>query len=239
MAKGQEIKKKLDKHYSGETALRYNFARLNDIRQKDVLDREGKIIESFLSGVDSRGKILDVACGTGIMFKHYGARKIYGVDISEDMLKIAKKSYPSAKLVKSEAEKLPFPNNTFSVVISSKFLCHTPNYKKIVTEMVRVTKPGGFLILDFFNKHSFSYPTTKLRLMTGKLRHFNLLSYSDVKKLAKKNSLEIKEIRSKVFLPIKLFPKSAHKTSYKLNSLLANRLPKVSTPMYFLFRKKK
>ena len=75
--------------------------------------------------------------------------------------------------------------------------------------------------------------------MTGKLRHFNLLSYNDVKKLASKNSLEIKEVKSKVFLPIKLFPKSAHKTSYKLNSLLADRMSKVSTPMYFLFRKKK
>lgn len=233
-----KVKKVLAGYYTGRQAFDYNKTKRSDIRLKDLLDKESEIVREFLTQVPS-GKILDVACGTGIMFPNYGKHEIYGVDISSDMLAIARKDFPSAKLFKSEAEKLPFPDNYFSATISSRFICHIPNYEKVISEMVRVTKPGGFLILDFFNKLSLTYPTTKIRLMSGDLRYFNLFSYRDVKKIAERYNLEIKSMRSKVLLPPKIFPKFAYKLSRKVNDFLADSMPKISSPMYFLFVKRK
>lgn len=238
MRNKEKVKDSLGKFYTGGVANKYDYARVNDIRQRDALDREAEIIKEYLQG-SNKGDILDVACGTGIMFKHYGNRKIYGVDISEDMLKIAKNKFPNAQLSKADAEKLPFPDNKFSVVITSKFICHIPNYKKVISEMVRVTKPGGTIIIDFFNRDSLTFPTTKIRLMTGTLRHFNLFSYKDIRKIARENNLEIKKLRSKVFIPLKVFPKFAHKLANKINTKFADVFPKYSSPIYVKFIKKK
>ncbi|MCA9485805.1 MAG: methyltransferase domain-containing protein, partial [Nanoarchaeota archaeon] len=86
----KNVKKLLGEYYWGGIAETYDLARVSDIRQRQSLEREARIIRSFLSRVKG-DNILDIACGTGIMFKNYGKRKIYGVDISEDMIAIAKK----------------------------------------------------------------------------------------------------------------------------------------------------
>ncbi len=234
----KEIKGVLDKFYTGEKAKTYNKSRLNDIRQVNVLDRESSIIKSFLKN-SMRGNILDVACGTGIMFKNYGNRNIYGIDISKDMLKVAKKDYPSAKLKISEAEKLPFNSNFFSAAITSRFICHTPNYKKIIMEMTRVVKPGGSIIIDFFNRNSLSLPTTKLRLIKGRLRYFNLFTYKDIIKIAQENNLKIRYLKSKVFFPPSIFPKFMHSFANSINLFFAELFPKLSNPMYIMFIKNK
>jgi ubiquinone/menaquinone biosynthesis C-methylase UbiE len=232
-----EVKNKLGKFYTGKIAQTYDYARINDIRQKEALDREATIIRSFLNKTP-KGKILDVACGTGIMFDNYKGREIYGVDISQDMLRIAQDKYPEAKLTKADAENLPFPDNYFSAAITSRFICHIPNYRKVISEISRVVRPGGTIIIDFFNKHSLALPATKMRLATGRLRHFNLFSHGDLLKIARSNNLEIREIRSKVFFPLKMFPRSLHSLSKKINDRLAENFPRLSSPMYVMFVKK-
>ena len=186
----KKIKEELAKQYFGNPARDYDYKRTKDIRDCDVIEREIEITKKFLLN-SKKGKILDVACGTGRLFPFYGKREIYGIDISKDMLKIAKKKFPGAKLVVSDAEKIPFKPNYFPVVITSKFIVHTPNYEKVIKEMNRVVQPGGSIIIDFPNKRSLSYLPTKMRLLTGELRYFNLFTFSKIKSIAKKYNLEI------------------------------------------------
>lgn len=105
---------------------------------------------------------LDVSCGTGeglLMLREKTKGKIRGVDISEEMLKIAKQkiSEKNIELKKASVEKLPYEDETFDVVISTEAFHHYPNPDKAISEMNRVLKKGGELIITdpdflFFNR---------------------------------------------------------------------------------------
>jgi ubiquinone/menaquinone biosynthesis C-methylase UbiE len=234
----EKVKERLSKRYFGKEVKIYESERLKDIRDKDVFEKEVKIVKDFLKK-SNKGKLLDVACGTGRVFPYYGNREVYGIDISEDMLAIAKKRLSSAKLKVSSADKIPFEDNYFSVVITSRFIMHTPDYEKVIKEMIRVTKRGGSIIIDFPNKYSLSYFTTKKRLSSkkGNLKYFNQFSIKEIKEIAEKNNLEIKEIKAKTFFPAKILPKNFHKMTRILNNWFTAIFPKLSTPIYVHFIK--
>lgn len=72
-----------------------------------------------LSGINSKTKLLDVACGTGdfaISAKKMGVKFITGVDLSLNMLKLFNKKvdWSKGKLVESVAEKMPFKDSSFT-----------------------------------------------------------------------------------------------------------------------------
>ena len=233
----EKIKKRLAKYYSGEKAREYDHQRSKDIRDRDILDRETEIVEKFLSH-SKEGKILDIACGTGRIFPFYRKREIFGVDISKDMLKIAKKKNPESHLKIGDAENLPFRSDSFPVVITSRFICHTPEYIKVIKEMTRVTKKGGSLIIDFPNKHSLSFFTTQFRILKGKTKYYSFFTYSDIKKIAKENNLEIAEIEGKAVISAKIFPKKMHRFIKILNNLFVIIFRRLSYPLYVRFIKK-
>lgn len=238
MEEKTNVRNRLSKRYFGKEVENYETSRLADARDRDVFQREVDIVQGFLKN-SLNGPLLDVACGTGRVFPYYGDREIYGIDISKDMLKIAKKRKPSARLKVSDAEKIPYTDNKFSVVITSRFIMHTPEYEKVISEMSRVVKKGGSLIVDFPNKFSLSYFTTKYRLKnkSGTLRYFNLFTYSQIRDIAKKNNLQIVEVKAKTFVPAKILPEKLHNLTKKINHLLSSAFPLISTPLYIRFVK--
>ncbi len=95
---------------------------------------------------------LDVSCGTGeglLMLREKTSGRIAGVDISEEMLKIAKKKVggKNIELKKGSVDKLIYDDETFDVVISTEAFHHYPNPENAVKEMTRVLKKGGELII--------------------------------------------------------------------------------------------
>jgi len=109
--------------------------------------------------------ILDIATGTGdfaIEALKINPEKIVGVDISEGMLsfgqdKIRKMGLEKTiQLQKGDSEKLPFSDNSFDAVIVSFGVRNFENLQKGLSDMFRVTKPGGYcLILEFSNPRTF------------------------------------------------------------------------------------
>ncbi|OGN96140.1 MAG: hypothetical protein A2Y89_03780 [Chloroflexi bacterium RBG_13_51_18] len=101
-------------------------------------------------------EILDVATGTGkqaFAFAKSGY-KVTGIDLSEDMLKIARKNnkYNNLKLEIGDATKLSFEDNRFDVSCVSFALHDMPSdiRQKVVEEMMRVTKPEGtIMVVDY------------------------------------------------------------------------------------------
>ena len=102
---------------------------------------------------------LDVACGTGIstfaLIKKTGGKgEFHGVDISEGMLEVARRSaeargIKNVRFAKGDAENLDFPDATFDVVISNMSLQFFPDKQRALSEMHRVLKPGGRLAILF------------------------------------------------------------------------------------------
>ena len=115
-----------------------------------VIDTAYKIISQL------SGPILDVGCGNGELLyrlKNNFEIKGIGLDISEAELSLARKK--SIPVVRGDAFYLPFKDASFNVVLCFNTLYNFPDLTVLLPifyEMVRVTAPGGRIILDLRNR---------------------------------------------------------------------------------------
>ena len=100
------------------------------------------------------GSVLDVGVGTGICLPHYTrASGVVGIDLSEPMLRKARKRATEFKLTNIErlavmdAEDLDFPDNSFDAVVAQYVVNTVPHPEAALAEFARVVKPGGEIIL--------------------------------------------------------------------------------------------
>jgi len=124
-----------------------------------------KACEIALAYMDvKKPRILDVACGTGDMIRCMMKRlekrgvpaRFYGLDCSERMLEIAKKKVPFAELKVGNAEDIPFPEGSFDLVSVAFGLRNFSEREKTISEIHRVLKQGGILLLlEFSRNESF------------------------------------------------------------------------------------
>ncbi len=96
--------------------------------------------------------ILDIGCASGgfyLIFKEmFKNIKYYGIDIEPKMITIAKKRFNQnkrANFLVSKKPKINYKNNNFDLVFSTGTMNHNSNYKKIISEMLRVSKKYCFI----------------------------------------------------------------------------------------------
>ena len=101
-------------------------------------------------------KILDLAAGPGSSSEplHKAGATVFATDFSEGMLAVGRKTRPYLNFSKADALNLPFEADTFDVVTISYGLRNTVDYPKALAEALRVTKPGGRMVVV-----EFSHPT--------------------------------------------------------------------------------
>jgi demethylmenaquinone methyltransferase/2-methoxy-6-polyprenyl-1,4-benzoquinol methylase len=137
-------------------ARRYDF--LNDL-QSLGLHRCWKQRVAQLANVQPGNRALDVCCGTGDLVYALAARgaEVVGLDFSEAMLAVAKSKATSPKFkvqspqfLHGDAQKISFPDASFDIVTVGYGLRNLSSWEAGLSEMVRVAKPGGrLLVLDF------------------------------------------------------------------------------------------
>src|SRR5271166_5032727 len=158
--------------------------------------REQAFRESILDagGVAPGNRVLDVGCGTGTLTLAAKRRvgpnaEVHGVDPSEEMIARAKTKAARQGLAVAldiaSAQKLPFPDASFDVVLSSLMLHHLPepSRKQAVAEMGRVLRPAGrLLIVELVRK-----PGLLSSLIPGRSshRHAHSHAFDDAKALMK------------------------------------------------------
>lgn len=116
--------------------------------------------ERRLFGPDNRpwvcsrasGDVLEVAIGTGLNLPLYPDDvKLTGIDLSPGMLEIARQRAGEpghdVDLQTGDAHHLPFRDGSFDTVLCTFSLCNIPDVEQAVSEMKRVLKPGGKLLL--------------------------------------------------------------------------------------------
>jgi 2-polyprenyl-3-methyl-5-hydroxy-6-metoxy-1,4-benzoquinol methylase len=106
---------------------------------------------SLLGDVKGK-KILDFGCGTGIYAKklsNMGA-KVYGFDVSNEMLKIAKNYAPKAKLKKGSGYNIPF-DGKFDVVVAALVLDYFKDWNKVFKNVHKKLKKNGIFVFSTGN----------------------------------------------------------------------------------------
>ena len=103
-------------------------------------------------GGRTRGRVLEVAIGTGRNLPHYPAgAAVTGIELSPAMLAIARQRAAGlgrdADLREGDAERLPFAEASFDTVVCALSLCTIPNPAAAIGEMNRVLVHGGRLLL--------------------------------------------------------------------------------------------
>jgi ubiquinone/menaquinone biosynthesis C-methylase UbiE len=150
--------------------------------------------------VESGRKLLDVGCGTGFLLKAAETWGLitYGVDISTEAVKIAKKASPKSAIQVGDAENLCFRDNFFHYVICLGSLEHFLNMNKAVREMVRVAKDEAKFCIVVPNINYLDWKIAKWRgRSVGTFQqkiHENLLTLQKWMGLFAKNGLIIKEV---------------------------------------------
>lgn len=158
-------------------------AKSNDLISWYFKNRK-KIVLSMFDFRNS--KVLDVGCGPGVFSKEIlkKGNKLWGIDLSSKMIQEVKKrmngEYPKAIFSTGDICNLNFPNNFFDVVVAIGVLEYIKDDKKAFSELGRVVKKGGILIVTVINKHNPNYWLRKFFNFFLKHLKFNNLIFQDI-----------------------------------------------------------
>jgi len=140
MHNSKKILKKTQEDYN---LIAGNFARARSCTWKEF--------DFLFNGILKKDKVLDLGCGNGRFFEKVNA-EYFGVDNSEELIKIAREKYGNYFKVGSALD-IPFEDNYFDRVYSIAVLHHIPlDYQEVfIKEIKRVLKKDGLIILTVWN----------------------------------------------------------------------------------------
>ena len=101
-------------------------------------------------------RLLDVASGPGALAAETATRgaRAVGVDLSPQMIELARRLNPAIEFREADVEHLPFPNHTFDAVVCAFGLGHFPRPELAVAECVRTLLPGGRIAFAWWDDPS-------------------------------------------------------------------------------------
>jgi len=119
-------------------------------REKDLSVDGDQRSSSAIELIEKGNRLLDIGCGEGTLaskaLEKY--REVYGIDISEDAVRLAKASGVVASCINLNVEPLPYPDNYFDTVTSLDVIEHIFDPANFVKEIYRVLTPGGNVIIS-------------------------------------------------------------------------------------------
>jgi ubiquinone/menaquinone biosynthesis C-methylase UbiE len=130
----------------------YLFSRTEGKERMGFQNREMEQPNMFkLVPLDLKGKkLLDLGCGPGIHIKKYVERgaECFGIDLSNEMISLAKDYCPQANFEKGNIYDLKFEDDSFDIITASFVIDHVKDLDKGVAEIKRVLRKGGLFIFS-------------------------------------------------------------------------------------------
>ncbi|MFO7864559.1 MAG: class I SAM-dependent methyltransferase [Salinivirgaceae bacterium] len=137
-----DVAQSYDAYYKTETG-----------KQIDVIEKN--VLKTLLQDV-VRGEMLELGCGTGHWTQFFAGLgfDVTAIDNSRAMLERASTKKIKATFREANAQNLPFDDEAFGIVASVTMLEFVDNQEQVLAEMMRVLKPGGYLLLGCLNADS-------------------------------------------------------------------------------------
>ena len=111
-------------------------------------------------------KILDMGCGPGnnakILYEKNSSYEVTGVDLSQEMIRLAKANAPACRFVREDIRTIDFGSNAFDVIIASFCIVHLSDEeaRNLLLRLARFLRPGGHLYLSFMEGKTPGFETT-------------------------------------------------------------------------------
>jgi ubiquinone/menaquinone biosynthesis C-methylase UbiE len=124
-------------------------------------------LESSMVPAGPATRLLEAGCGTGLVLERlrsHGA-ELFGIDLSAGMLVLARQR--GHRVAHASITHLPFADGSFDVACSFKVLAHVPDIEAAIRELARVVRPGGTLVLEFYNRQSLRGLRWRLKRLFG------------------------------------------------------------------------
>lgn len=157
MVDSKELEKTLEKYYKS-----LGLKNVEKHVEKRLRRERSKYVISFLKNklnLENLEKlvVLDVGAGWGEFLQTLKEEKadIYGIEPDQLLVNLTNKLLGRDAVFQGYAEALPFENNKFDIVICNDTLEHVVNHSIALSEIIRVTKQGGYIWLEFPN---YAYP---------------------------------------------------------------------------------
>lgn len=160
-------------------------------------------------------KVLDIGCATGIFFntlrKQNNRLELFGIDESGEMISLAKKKFENIEFIVGQAEKLPFENNYFNIIVILGSFHYFQNQGAALQECNRVLKNGGHLVITLpqcdnaWQKFRMNIIERNFfRIFPGNVKkNCKFVSFDDLLLLGKENKLYLIKTAVKKFEGIK------------------------------------
>ena len=233
---------------------------------KEGYGKRFRIIRNIISTYSEIAgkKILDIGCGTGGIVAGFAEEKntdVWGVDSNAHYIAALRNFFDQegvpAHFMQGDAQKLPFSDSTFDIVVCNDVMEHVPSPDLLFSEIHRILKQKGVVFFSTHNRYSprwfFSDPhfglfgltffhrmigkfyVTKIRKMTKNYDIWYFLSYAFFHRTGKKLNMH-EEFLSKTY-----YMQSKKKWVRKLFSCMSHRnfFLRMFVPMLvFIFHKK-
>lgn len=143
--------------------MNYGYSSNNEIIKLDVKDEFNRysiqLYHHTATGININGKdVLEVGCGRGgglsYVNNYLSPKNVTGIDLNKKAIQFCNKHYKetNSRFIQANAQKLPFADNSFDVVLNVESSHRYPNVDEFLSEVYRVLKPNGVLLFTDFRQ---------------------------------------------------------------------------------------
>lgn len=196
-------KEKQDFYSDANTVKQYEKLRFSNVGGQFVHQSEERAFSQFLAQCTLTESLLDIPCGTGRMLPavlHSGFNKVDAADYSDEMLSMCRTNTPAqnVNVSKQDIYATTFPDQSFSVIISSRFLFHCDDQEKLFSEFERLVVPQGYLIFDSLQWSPRTWTQLFAKQLGGKIYTNNKAS---IHQLAEAHGFRVLGVKSILIFP--------------------------------------
>lgn len=150
-------KEELDKIHKAVPSDYYQSGIKRNLLQRYWHTRRFNLISRELAALNLDAPVLDLGCHSGdltAVVARASGQPVVGIDISEDAISYAQKRFPDIKFVQGDfPDDADFEENYFSAATSFDVMEHIPDTDRVVAEVARVLKPGGYFVIAIPNEN--------------------------------------------------------------------------------------